>query len=135
MFVSPLRRFVINSINLVARLTRDPELRDAAGTPVCNLRVAYNTRKKIDGEWQEVGNFINVTVFGKQAESVAQYLSKGREAAFTGRLEIRQYEHEGQKRESAEIIADSVTFIGGGNAGSADSVSGEFAADDSDLPF
>ena len=92
----------MNSVNLVALLTRDPELRDAGGTPVCNLRVAWNTRREVDGEWTEVGNFINVTVFGKQAESVAQYLSKGREAAFTGRLEIRQYEHEGQKRERTE---------------------------------
>ena len=134
--LSRLRRFVINSINLVARLTRDPELRDAAGTPVCNLRVAFDTRKKIDGAWEKVGNFINVTVFGKQAESVAQYLSKGREAAFTGRLEIRQYEHDGQKREAAEIIADSVTFIGGNSPGSDGAPSADFAAGpDDDLPF
>ena len=123
----------MNSVNLVARLTRDPELRDAGGTPVCNLRVAWNTRREVDGEWTEVGNFINVTVFGKQAESVAQYLSKGREAAFTGRLEIRQYEHEGQKRESAEIIADSVTFIGA--AGGSEGALSDAPAADEAFPF
>jgi single-strand DNA-binding protein len=107
----------MNRICLLARLTKDPELRDAGGTPVVNLRVAYNTRKKVDGEWAEVGNFVNVTVFGKTAENVAQYLTKGREIAVDGRLEIRQYEHDGQKRESAEIIADSIKFVGGSDAG------------------
>jgi single-strand DNA-binding protein len=125
----------LNRSVLIARLTKDPELRDAGGTPVVNLRVAYNTRKKVDGEWAEVGNFINVTAFGRTAENVAQYVTKGREIAIDGRLEIRQYEHEGQKRESAEIIADSITFIGGkDSAGSADSVSPESGADEA-FPF
>lgn len=119
----------MNRVCLIARLTRDPELRDAGGTPVVNLRVAYNTRRKVDGEWTEIGNFINVTVFGRQAESVSQYLEKGREVGIDGRLEVRQYEHEGQKRESAEIIADNVRFIGGkGESGSAE------PADD-DIPW
>lgn len=123
----------MNRVCLIARLVADPELKDAGGTPVVNLRVAYNTRRKVDGEWTEVGNFVNVTVFGKQAENVAKYVSKGREIGIDGRLEIRQYEHEGQKRESVDIIADGVRFIGSA-PGSDDSVSSGSGADD-DLPF
>jgi len=122
----------MNRVSLIARLVAEPELRDAGGTPVVNQRVAYNTRRKVDGEWTEVGNFVNVTIFGKQAENFAKYLTKGREVGIDGRLEIRQYEHDGQKRESVEIIADSVTFIGGNSPGSDAEVS---ADPDSDLPF
>lgn len=111
----------------------DPELKDAGGTPVVNARVAYNTRRKVDGEWTEVGNFVNVTVFGKQAENFARYLSKGREVGIDGRLEIRQYEHEGVKREAVEIVADQVRFIGSGS-GSDGEVSPP-AADDEQFPF
>lgn len=125
----------MNRVCLIARLTKDPELKDAGGTPVVNLRVAYNTRRKVDGEWTEVGNFVNVTVFGKQAENVAKYLEKGREAAFDGRLEIRQYEHDGAQRESAEIIADSVKFIGGSQGGSDGASSAAPADESADFPF
>jgi len=126
----------MNRVSLIARLVAEPELRDAGGTPVVNQRVAYNTRRKVDGEWTEVGNFVNVTIFGKQAENFAKYLTKGREVGIDGRLEIRQYEHDGQKREAAEIIADSVTFIGGNSPGSDGAPSADFAAGpDDDLPF
>jgi single-strand DNA-binding protein len=125
----------LNRVCLLARLTKDPELRDAGGTPVVNLRVAYNTRKKVDGEWAEVGNFVNVTVFGKTAENVAQYLAKGREIAVDGRLEIRQYEHDGQKRESAEIIADNVRFVGGSDAGVSAGDDAPAGDDDEAFPF
>lgn len=123
----------MNRVCLIARLVADPELRDAGGTPVVNLRVAYNTRRKVDGEWTEVGNFVNVTVFGKQAENVCKYVSKGREIGIDGRLEIRQYEHDGQKRESVEITADQVRFIGGNSPGSDGAVS-DAPADDA-FPF
>lgn len=122
----------MNRACIIGRVVADPELKDAGGTPVVNLRVAYNTRRKIDGEWTEVGNFVNVTVFGKQAENVAKYVSKGREIGVDGRLEIRQYEHEGVKRESVEITADQVRFIGG-NPGS-DGAASDAPAED-DLPF
>lgn len=126
----------MNRVCLLARLTKDPELRDAGGTPVANLRVAYNTRRKVDGEWTEIGNFVNVTVFGRQAESVAQYLSKGREVGIDGRLEIRQYEHDGQQRESAEIVADNVRFIGGNGGSDAEPTPAAGTASSSeDFPF
>lgn len=122
----------MNRVCLIARLVRDPELRDASGTSVCNMRAAFNTRRKVAGEWTEVGNFVNLTAFGRQAELADQYLSKGREVGVDGRLEVREYEHEGQKRISVDVIVDSLKFIGGRDGGSD---GGAADAPDDDIPF
>ena len=77
----------INRVVLVGNLTKDPELRHTpSGTAVCKLRLAVNTRQKdaSTGEWAEKPNFFDVTVWGKQGESCAQYLSKGGRSASTG---------------------------------------------------
>ena len=107
----------INRVILTGRLTRDPELRTLpSGMSVCSLRLAFNTRKKdqATGEWGEKGNFVDVTVFGRQGEIVAQYMSKGRAIAIDGRLEWREWQDQsGNKREAIEIVADSVQFLGG----------------------
>lgn len=103
----------INRVIITGNLTSDPELRDAGGTPVCKLRVAVNTRRKDDnGEWGEKPNYFSVTVFGRQGETAAQYLSKGRGVAVDGRLSWREWETaEGQKRQAVDIIADNVQFL------------------------
>jgi single-strand DNA-binding protein len=105
----------INRVVLTGNLTRDPELRaTGGGLAVCKLGIAVNTRRKnSEGQWEEKPNFFRVTVFGRQAESCGQYLKKGRPVAIDGRLEWSQWESEGQKRESIDIIADSVQFLGG----------------------
>lgn len=106
----------INRVVLTGNLTRDPELRSLqSGTSVCSLRVACNTRRKNNatGEWEDKPNFFDVTVWGAQGENCARFLSKGRPIALDGRLEWREWENqEGQKRQSVEIIADSVQFLG-----------------------
>jgi single-strand DNA-binding protein len=105
----------INRVVLTGNLTRDPELRaTGGGLAICKLGIAVNTRRKnSDGNWEEKPNFFRVTVFGKQAENCGQYLKKGRPVAIDGRLEWSTWETEGQKRESIDIIADSVQFLGG----------------------
>lgn len=105
----------INRVVLTGNLTRDPELRaTGGGLAVCKLGIAVNTRRKNnEGQWEEKPNFFRVTVFGRQAESCGQYLKKGRPVAIDGRLEWSTWETEGQKRESIDIIADSVQFLGG----------------------
>jgi len=105
----------INRVVLTGNLTRDPELRSTpGGLSICKLGIAVNTRRKnSDGQWEEKPNFFRVTVFGRQAESCGQYLKKGRPVAIDGRLEWSTWESEGQKRESIDIIADSVQFLGG----------------------
>jgi single-strand DNA-binding protein len=114
----------INRVVLVGNLTRDPELRHTpGGTAVCSLRIAVNTRRKdaATGEWTEKPNYFDVTVWGNQGESCAQYLAKGRPVALDGRLEWREWEaQDGTKRQAVEIIADSVQFLGGkGDGGDA----------------
>jgi len=104
----------INRVVLTGNLTRVPELRSTpSGTSVCSLRVACNTRRKDSGgEWTDKPNYFDVTVWGAQGENCAQYLSKGRPVAIDGRLEWREWEKEGQKRQAIDIIADSVQFLG-----------------------
>ena len=117
----------VNVVVITGNLTRDPELRSTpGGTPVCKLRVAVNSRRKDGqtGEWIDKPNYFDVTVWGAQGENCATYLSKGRPVAIDGRLEWREWENqEGQKRQSIDIIADTVQFLSsprddaGGNGG------------------
>jgi single-strand DNA-binding protein len=111
----------INRVVLVGNLTKDPELRHTpSGTPVCKLRLAVNSRQKdgATGEWTDKPNYFDVTVWGNQGESCAQYLAKGRAVGVDGRLDWREWEaQDGGKRQAVEIIADSVQFIGGRGEG------------------
>jgi single-strand DNA-binding protein len=110
----------INRVVLVGNLTKDPELRQTGGgTPVCSLRIAVNTRRRDEsGQWGDKPNYFSVSVFGNQAESCSQYLSKGRPVAIDGRLEWREWQaQDGAKRESVEIVADSVQFLGSRDGG------------------
>jgi single-strand DNA-binding protein len=145
----------INRVVLVGNLTRDPELKHTpGGTAVTSLRIAVNGRKKDEsGQWVDKPNYFSVSVFGNQAESCAQYLSKGRPVAIDGRLEWREWQQQdGTKREAVEVVADSVQFLGsrgdaegGGGLGGggnqfvpagAGSENADFpAATDDDIPF
>jgi single-strand DNA-binding protein len=110
----------INRVVLTGNLTRDPELRNTpSGTSVCSLRVACNTRRKdASGNWVDKPNYFDVTVWGAQGENCATYLQKGRPVAIDGRLEWREWEDkQGQKRQSVDIIADSVQFLGSREGG------------------
>ena len=111
----------INRVVITGNLTRDPELRALpSGTSVCNLRIACNTRRKDNstGEWVDKPNYFDVTVWGAQGENCAQYLAKGRPIAVDGRLEWREWQDkEGNKRQSVDIIADSVQFLGSREGG------------------
>jgi single-strand DNA-binding protein len=142
----------VNRVVVVGNLTRDPELRHTpSGTSVCSLRIAVNTRRKdASGQWADKANYFSVSVFGQQAESCAQYLSKGRPVAIDGRLEWREWEQDGNKREAVEIVADSVQFLGsrgdgessggGGSnqfvpAGASAGSDADFQGSDDDIPF
>ena len=110
----------INRVVMTGNLTRDPELRTTpSGTSVCSLRIASNTRRKdASGEWVDKPNYFDVTVWGAQSENCAQYLQKGRPVAIDGRLEWREWEDQnGNKRQSVDIIADSVQFLGSRDSG------------------
>ena len=128
----------INRVVLTGNLTRDPEVRaTGGGMAICKLGIAVNTRRKnSEGQWEEKPNFFRVTVFGRQAESCGQYLKKGRPVAIDGRLEWSTWESEGQKRESIDIIADSVQFLGGrDDAGNGNGYSSGATPAESDVPI
>jgi single-strand DNA-binding protein len=99
-------------ITLIGRLCKDPELRyTASGKAVGGMRLAVDRGTK-DAQGEKETDFINVVVWEKQAETVCNYLTKGRLVAVNGRLQIRQYEtDEGQKREVAEVVANQVRFL------------------------
>ena len=131
----------INRVVLTGNLTADPELRSLpSGTSVCELGVACNTRRKgAGGEWEDKPNFFNVKVWGAQGENCAKYLSKGRPVAIDGRLQWREWtDKEGNKRQSVDIIAESVQFLGSrddaGN-GNGNGFSSGARATESDVPI
>jgi single-strand DNA-binding protein len=106
--------FNINRVVLVARLTRDPELRALpSGTSVCNLRVACNSsHRDADGELIERPNYFDVSIYGAPGESVSRYMRKGGRVAIDGRLEWREWETaEQERRQAVSIVADTVQFL------------------------
>lgn len=104
---------MFNKIILIGNLTRDPEVRyTPQGTSVCNFGIAVNRRYKQGDEVKEEVTFINVVVFGKQADTCGQYLNKGKTVLVEGRLQERRWETEdGQKRSKYEVVAQTVRFL------------------------
>ena len=111
----------LNKAIIYGNLTRDPEQKSLpSGMSVCSFSVAtnrvYNDR---DGKRQEVTEYHNIVVFGRQAETSAQYLKKGNGVLIEGRLQTRSWEKDGQKQYRTEIVADRVQFgprSGGGES-------------------
>lgn len=97
----------------MGNLTRDPEIRyTPSGAAVAKFGLAVNRRYKQGEETKEEVCFVDITVFGKQAENVGKYLSKGQGAVVDGRLQQRRWETEdGQKRSQHEVVAQSVQFL------------------------
>ncbi|MBR0127036.1 MAG: single-stranded DNA-binding protein [Firmicutes bacterium] len=108
----------MNSVVLVGNLTRDPELRYSTGanqTAICRFGIAVNDGY---GENQRT-SFINIVVFGKQAENCDRYLAKGRKVAIEGRIQTGSYENkEGQKVYTTDVVASRVEFLSTGNQSS-----------------
>lgn len=102
----------INKAMVFGNLTRDPELRALpSGAQVCSFSIATNrTYKKTDGTKAEEVEFHNIVVFGRQAETCAQYLKKGSSAYVEGRIKTRSWDKDGQKQYRTEINADTVQF-------------------------
>ncbi|MBV9159349.1 MAG: single-stranded DNA-binding protein [Candidatus Kaiserbacteria bacterium] len=102
----------INKAILFGNLTRDPELRALpSGMNVCNFSVATNrVYRDRDGKKQEQTDFHNIVVFGRQADTVNQYLKKGSSVYVEGRMQTRSWEQNGEKKYRTEVVADSVQF-------------------------
>lgn len=106
----------MNQVNLIGRLTKDPELKytAGAGTAVTTFNIAVDRIYKKEG--QPDADFLPIVVWGKTAESAAQHLAKGRLVGVTGRLQTRSYDHEkGYKVYITEIVASELKFIDWGS--------------------
>ena len=107
----------MNQIFLIGRITKDPELKyTPSSTAVTNITIAVDRQVKAGEE--KKADFIRVTVFGRQAESVCRYLEKGRQVAIQGRIQTGSYEKNGEKRHTTDVIAERVEFIGNGDKSS-----------------
>lgn len=107
----------INRVNITGNLTRDPDLRHTSGgTAVLGIGVAVNDRRKNPqtGVWEDVPNFVDCTMFGARAESVARFLSKGSKVAIEGKLRYSSWEKDGQKRSKLEVVVDEIEFMSRG---------------------
>jgi single-strand DNA-binding protein len=105
---------VINSVTLVGRLTKDPEMRyTAEGAPVANITLAVSRSfKNAAGDMDT--DFVNCTLWRKTAENTANYCRKGSIVGVSGRIQTRNYENsEGRRVYVTEVVADSVRFMGG----------------------
>ncbi|MBI2108900.1 MAG: single-stranded DNA-binding protein [Parcubacteria group bacterium] len=128
----------LNKAFIYGNLTKDPELKSLpSGTPVTNFAIATNrVWKDKEGKTQEGVDFHNVVVFGRQAETVSQYLRKGSSALIEGRIQTRSWDGpDGVKKYRTEIVADRVQFgpRGGGGGALAKKDSGENAGKKEEL--
>lgn len=123
---------MLNSVSLVGRLVADPELRyTPGGKAVANFRLAVERPFK-NQQGEREADFLDIVVWGNQAETTANYCKKGKLVAVTGRIQTRNYEdRDGNKRKAVEVVADAVRFLPDGKR------AGEEAPEinDEDLPF
>ena len=112
----------LNKVLLMGNLTRDPEVRyTPKGTAVAELGIAVNrVYSGENGEKREEVTFVDVTVWGRTAENVGEYLKKGRPVFIEGRLQLDSWEDKqsGQKRNKLKVVADNVQFLGSPRGGS-----------------
>ncbi len=130
---------MLNKVVLIGRLTRDIELKTLpSGTAVANFTLAVDRAKRKDEE-QKQADFVPVVVFGKTAEVCSRYLHKGSMVAIDGRLQVRNYEKDGQRRYATDVIANEVHFLSPKGDDAPKSDMDGFADmgpyDEKDLPF
>ena len=100
---------------LVGRLTRDAELKfTTGGQAVAHFTVATSSRKKQGDKWENVPSFWDCDLWGKLAESLTQYMTKGKPVAVEGSMRIDKWEHEGQTRQKVLITANTVQLLASG---------------------
>lgn len=128
----------MNKVVFIGRLTADPQLKftPGTGTAVCTFTMAVNRRFKKEG--QPEADFVPIVVWGKQAESTANYMSKGKLLSVAGRIETRSYEaKDGGRRYVTEVVADEVEFLEFGNKNESQTSNDYMPVDDGDdsMPF
>ena len=104
----------INSIVLIGRLTKDADIAyTPGGTARLNLSIAVNRSIKQGEKWQDKASFFDITLWGKTAENISKFATKGKQLAVTGYLDQQRWEKDGKNYNKIAIIADSVQLLGG----------------------
>lgn len=115
----------VNKVILIGNITRDPEIRHTPkGTAVTDLGIAVNRIYSSEqGEKREETTFVDVTLWGRQAELAGEYLSKGRPVYIEGRLQMDSWEDKasGQKRSKLKVVGETMQFLGGRGDGGGNS--------------
>ena len=108
-----------NRVILMGNITRDIELKYIqSGTAVTELGLAVNDRRKTaSGEWVDETTFVDVTLWGRQAEVANEYLSKGAPVLIEGRLKLDTWEQDGQKRSKLRVTGEKMQMLGGRSGG------------------
>ncbi len=115
----------LNCVVLVGRLTRDAELTYLqSGSAVAHLSIAVNRNRKENDQWVSEVNYFDVSLFGKSAENLKQYLTKGKQIAVQGALKQDRWEKDGQKFSKVQIIANNIELLGGRQDGGGNSSGG-----------
>lgn len=127
----------VNSVTVVGRLTRDAELRHTSGgMALCRFSIASNYTRKQGDQYVEEVNYFDVVMFGRYAEAIHQYLTKGQQVVVSGEARQNRWEKDGQKRSKIEFIGNTVQLVGGRSSGESrqqsSSPSDEFS---DDVPF
>jgi single-strand DNA-binding protein len=102
----------MNTVNLVGRCARTPELKSSGTSSVLKIRLAFTTQRKVGDRWEDQPNYVDVTTFGRRAEALAGLLDKGDRIGITGRLSWREWESKDGKRQAIEVLADDVQLLG-----------------------
>ncbi|GMO50574.1 MAG: single-stranded DNA-binding protein [Treponemataceae bacterium] len=117
----------VNRVIVIGRLTRDAELKyTQAGFAISNFSVAVNRRRKNGEQWVDEANYFDVSLFGKQAETLKPYLVKGKQIAVEGELKQDRWEQDGQPRSKVVISASNVQLLGGGQGAPGGQTGGSF---------
>lgn len=131
----------LNTVSIGGNLCRDAELRaTASGMAVLTFSVAVNESRKNQqtGEYEDYPNYVDCTMFGRRAESVSRYLTKGTYVALTGRLHQNRWQNkDGQNRSKMEVAVDNIHFESRGEQSGVNPQQEEPPADmyDEDIPF
>ncbi|MDR3145485.1 MAG: single-stranded DNA-binding protein [Treponema sp.] len=105
----------LNNVALIGRLTRDAELKyTAGGQAVCKFSIAVNRRRKNGDQWEDEANYFDIVLWGRQGESLSQYLIKGKQIGVDGELRQDRWQQDGQNRSKVEIVANNIQLLGGG---------------------
>jgi single-strand DNA-binding protein len=104
----------LNHVTLIGRLTRDAELKYTAnGQAVCKFSIAVNRRRRNGDQWEDEANFFDIVLWGRQGESLNQYLVKGKMVGIDGELRQDRWQQDGQNRSKVEIVANNLQLLGG----------------------